>query len=167
MPCLFSYNGITKQDGRAATLPLFLFPLHFDHTHYPYFFSFVLGERRIVKMRRSSFFFRSDFCQREIPSQNPTDIRKKMPSLVYINARGRNICFTKRKKHAVFLSDTSLFLPLRKGEVGALFAAPQRRGAVFSQNRQSGLKKLSVVYRRLADGPQPARNQPVKRLKTP
>ena len=147
--------------GGQQRFPFFLFPLHFDHTHYPYFFSFVLGERRIVKMRRSSFFFRSDFCQREIPSQNPTDIRKKMPSLVYICARGRNICFTKRKNTPCFLPIHPLFLPLCKGEVGALFAAPRRSCADFFQNRQSGLKKLSVVYRRGAGGPQPTRKQPV------
>ena len=34
----------------------FVFHLNKDHTHYPYFFSFVLGERRIVSVRRSSVF---------------------------------------------------------------------------------------------------------------
>lgn len=162
MPCLFSYNGITKQDGRAATLPLFSVSPTFRSHSLPIFF--LICFRRTAYRQDAPFFyflFRSDFCQREIPSQNPTDIRKKMPSLVYICARGRNICFTKRKKNAVFPSDMSLFLPLHKGEVGALFATTRRSCADFFQNRQSGLKKLSVVYRRGAGGPQPTRKQPV------
>ena len=134
--------------GGQQRFPFFLFPLHFDHTHYPYFFSFVLGERRIVKMRRSSFFFRSDFCQREIPSQNPTDIRKKMPSLVYINARGRNICFTKRKKHAVFLSDTS-----------PLFTFTQRRG-------QRSFCRPTAQGRRLFSKPTERFKKTVRHLQT-
>ena len=162
MPCLFSYNGITKQDGRAATLPLSSVSPTFRSHSLPIFF--LICFRRTAYRQDAPFFyflFRSDFCQREIPSQNPTDIRKNMPSLVYICARGRNICFTKRKNTPCFLPIHPLFLPLCKGEVGALFAAPRRSCADFFQNRQSGLKKLSVVYRRGAGGPQPTRKQPV------
>ena len=161
MPRLFSYNGITKQDGRAATLPLFLFPLHFDHTHYPYFFSFVLGERRIVKMRRSSFFLSFGF----LPKGNTvpkSDLYPKKDAVSCLHKRARaEYLLYKTEKARRFSFGYSLFSPLRKGEVGALFAATRRSCAVFCQSRQSGLKKLSFVYRRGANGPQLARKQPL------
>ena len=161
MPCLFSYNGITKQDGRAATLPLFSVSPTFRSHSLPIFF--LICFRRTAYRQDAPFFyflFRSDFCQREIPSQNPTDIRKKMPSLVYICARGRNICFTKRKSTPCFLPIHPLFRLYAK-ERSALFLPP--RGAVaptfFKTDRavKKTVRRLQTGRRRSTTYPQTAR----------
>ena len=55
MPCLFSYNGITKQDGRAATLPLFSVSPTFRSHSLPIFF--LICFRRTAYRQDAPFFF--------------------------------------------------------------------------------------------------------------
>ena len=55
MPCLFSYNGITKQDGRAATLPLSSVSPTFRSHSLPIFF--LICFRRTAYRQDAPFFF--------------------------------------------------------------------------------------------------------------
>lgn len=161
MPCLFSYNGITKQAGRTATLSLFSVSPTFRSHSLPIFF--LICFRRTAYRQDAPFFFFLSFGF--LPKGNTVPKSDRYPkkdavSCLHKRARAEYLLY-KTEKARRFSFGYSLFSPLRKGEVGALFAATRRSCAVFCQSRQSGLKKLSFVYRRGANGPQLARKQPL------
>lgn len=134
--------------GGQQRFPFFLFPLHFDHTHYPYFFSFVLGERRIVKMRRSSiFFFVRIFAKGKYrPKTRPISEKRCRLLFTYARAGGISALQNGKARRVSFR-----YIPF--------FAFTQRRG------RRSFCRHAAQL-RRLFSKPTERFKKTVRRLQT-
>ena len=143
--------------GGQQRFPFFLFPLHFDHTHYPYFFSFVLGERRIVKMRRSSFFLSFGFLLKgnTVPKSDRYP-KKDAVSCLHKRARAEYLLYKTEKARRFPFGYVPLFtFTQRRGRRS--FCRPTAQGRrLFSKPTERFKKTL----RRLQTGRKCTNSQP-------
>ena len=148
MPCLFSYNGITKQDGRAATLPLFSVSPTFRSHSLPIFF--LICFRRTAYRQDAPFFFFLSFGF--LPKGNTVPKSDRYPKKDAVS------CLHKRARAEYLLYKTEKARRFPFGYV-PLFTFMQRRG-------RRSFCRPAAQGRRLFSKPTERFKKTVRRLQT-